>query len=371
MDASLPISVVIPAYNREVLLARALRSVAQQRPRGPLEVIVVDDCSSDGTAAVAEQHGARVIRHPENRGEGEARNSGIEAASGEWIALLDSDDQWLPDHLERLWAGREGLVLVADSALACGPDPADDRVHGAPGRRPLRLDTPVDLVWPENPVPVSGGMVAVETARAVGGYRPLPHCADLDFLLRCLERGPGLVLPAIGVLYHVHPDQVSSDRETMQSAHARVCEQYAERPWWSPAAIDRWRGLLDWDRFQERRGEAGARAAAGGLVAILTRPRRLAGVLGAWTWRLRLRRRSGRIGRDGEPTLALLADGQPPAAWRASQTLDLRRESRAGALARLLRRPTGAALVGRTPIALAVRALGVRPVFADRSDRPR
>ena len=361
MPKPLPISVVIPAYNRERLLARALRSVERQRPHRPLEVIVVDDCSTDRTSAVAEHHGARVVRHARNRGEGEARNSGIAEARGEWIALLDSDDEWLPDHLDRLWRNRAGLVLVADSALACAPDEVADRIHGAAGDSVHPLESPAALIWPENPVPASGGLVATAVARAAGGYRPLPHCADLDFLLRCLEHGRGALLPEVGVLYHVHPEQISSDRETMQAAHARVCGEYADRPWWSRRAFERWKGVMTWDRFQERRRGRGALTTATDLLGLLRHPQRVAGLVGVWRWRMRLRRRSWRMGRDGGPSLALLADLDPPAGWEGARVVDLRDSGRVRALARLARRPTASAVADGFLLGLALRTMGIQP----------
>ncbi len=96
---TLPVSVVIPVFNGAHLLDRALRSIASQQPRKPAEVIVVDDGSSDGSHEVAEAGGARVIRHERNLGLAAAKDTGIRAARHEWVALLDSDDEWLPGHL--------------------------------------------------------------------------------------------------------------------------------------------------------------------------------------------------------------------------------------------------------------------------------
>src|SRR3954464_2844452 len=93
---TIPVSVVIAAYNRADMLRRAIASVRAQRPAVPAEIVVVDDASSDATADVAEVLGATVVRHPVNRGESAARNSAIEAAAQPWIAVLDSDDEWLP-----------------------------------------------------------------------------------------------------------------------------------------------------------------------------------------------------------------------------------------------------------------------------------
>jgi len=110
------VSVVIPAYNIEAYLARALDSVLAQT-LGPEEIIVVDDGSTDQTAAVAQQYGNRVrYFYQSNAGLSAARNTGIRNATCPWIAFLDGDDEWLPDKLrlqvqllERnphlLWAG--------------------------------------------------------------------------------------------------------------------------------------------------------------------------------------------------------------------------------------------------------------------------
>ncbi|MHC5001133.1 MAG: glycosyltransferase family 2 protein [Planctomycetota bacterium] len=93
------ISVVIPAYNAEKHIARAIESVlAQTRPAD--EVIVIDDGSSDGTGDVVRSFGDKVIFiQQENAGASVARNAGIEAATSDWIAFLDADDEWLPEKL--------------------------------------------------------------------------------------------------------------------------------------------------------------------------------------------------------------------------------------------------------------------------------
>jgi glycosyltransferase involved in cell wall biosynthesis len=93
------VSVVIPAYNIESYLARAIDSVLAQT-LVPDEIIVVDDGSTDQTATAAQQYGSRIryIYQP-NAGLSAARNTGIRTATGTWIALLDGDDEWLPDKL--------------------------------------------------------------------------------------------------------------------------------------------------------------------------------------------------------------------------------------------------------------------------------
>ena len=96
---SYTVTAVIPAYNAGKYIARTIDSVlAQIRPAD--EIIVVDDGSTDDTADVVSRYGSKVIYiYQENAGASAARNAGIKAAGCEWIAFLDGDDQWLPEHL--------------------------------------------------------------------------------------------------------------------------------------------------------------------------------------------------------------------------------------------------------------------------------
>lgn len=103
------ISVVIPAYNRRDTILRAVNSALNQT-YPVLEVIVVDDCSTDGTAEIVEklcESRIRVLHNSRNFGACKSRNIGIEAASGEFIALLDSDDEWMLDKMERQMSALE------------------------------------------------------------------------------------------------------------------------------------------------------------------------------------------------------------------------------------------------------------------------
>jgi glycosyltransferase involved in cell wall biosynthesis len=93
------VSVVIPVYNGERYLSQALDSVlAQEYPR--IEVIVVDDGSTDGSADIARGYQAVRYLYQSNAGPAAARNTGIGAASGEFIAFLDHDDVWVPWKLQ-------------------------------------------------------------------------------------------------------------------------------------------------------------------------------------------------------------------------------------------------------------------------------
>ena len=97
------VSVILPTHNRAPLLERAMRSVLDQSYRA-LELIVIDDASTDDTAEVVRASGdsrVRYLRQPERRGVSAARNRGMSEAQGELIAFQDSDDEWLPDKLRQ------------------------------------------------------------------------------------------------------------------------------------------------------------------------------------------------------------------------------------------------------------------------------
>src|SRR5580658_4114105 len=95
------VSVVIPLYGRQALGERALRSARSQDVDG-MEIIVVDDGSDPPSklpADLASDPRVRLLRHEINQGAGRARDTGVAAAQGDWIAFLDSDDYWLPGTL--------------------------------------------------------------------------------------------------------------------------------------------------------------------------------------------------------------------------------------------------------------------------------
>lgn len=292
----LPVSVVIPAFNRPEMVRRAVASALGQRPLPPAEVIVVDDCSSDDTGAAAASAGATVIRHDHNNGEGAARNTGIGAATQPWIGLLDSDDEWLPHLLDTLWARRGSHVLVAGAAFNRGKGPGAGRYAGPLTEEVLR--TPARLLYPENFVPASGVIVRTDALRTAGGYRTaLRHGADLDMWLRVLDRGSGLMVPRVVVHYYLHEGQVTRDHVGMATAQLAVLRAYADRPWWSRTRVEGWRAGSAWD---DLRRELAAGDRSGVLrhgAFVVARPSRVLGLLGILVRRFRLRRRTRSLAR--------------------------------------------------------------------------
>ncbi|KAA9396486.1 glycosyltransferase [Haloarcula sp. CBA1130] len=119
------VSVVVPAYERADVVGRAIDSALAQTV-DDIEVVVVDDGGNDDTDAIVEGYDderVRYLAHETNRGVSAARNTGVEAATGEYVAFLDSDDEWLPRKLERQLStldgrGEEWVGAYCDVATA-------------------------------------------------------------------------------------------------------------------------------------------------------------------------------------------------------------------------------------------------------------
>ncbi len=225
------ISVVIPCFDAEAHLGAAIASVlAQTRP--VLEVIVVDDGSTDDSARIAESFGppVRVIRQS-NAGESAARNRGIEAARGEWVAFLDADDLWLPHKLERqaeaIQGAAEDVVCVYCDFVLFG-EGIEERTMSLPSRHesahPLR-----DMLV--------GFTVHVDTAvvrRGAALRTPFPegirHAEDVVFFVLLRSRGRFLRVPEALVRYRRHaPQQSQQPGHLVRSAATRL-EWLLSRP---------------------------------------------------------------------------------------------------------------------------------------------
>jgi glycosyltransferase involved in cell wall biosynthesis len=125
-DSYVKISVVIPTYNRAYILRDAIQSVLEQTYSAH-EVIVVDDGSTDNTQELTKETGyekVRYIQHAENKGCSAAYNTGINSATGDFIAFLDSDDKWKPTYLEKqvdFWNRHESIdVVFTDTEICSG-----------------------------------------------------------------------------------------------------------------------------------------------------------------------------------------------------------------------------------------------------------
>jgi glycosyltransferase involved in cell wall biosynthesis len=205
------VTVVIPTHNRRDLLLRTLDSVLRQTGV-ELEIVVVDDGGTDGTADAVRGlalGGVRVIRHERSRGVSGARNAGLAAARTPWVAFVDDDDLWAPDKLQAQLtsiSANEGArwscvgTVGVNSSLRVtsyseGPEPGD--VFGQLLQR--------------NMIPGggSGVLIDVDLAREVGGYdEQISILADWDLYLRLSQRSPIASVRRPLLAYYVHSDSM-------------------------------------------------------------------------------------------------------------------------------------------------------------------
>lgn len=182
------VSVVIPTYNRPRLTADALRSVLRQDPVLVREVIVVDDGSDcDLGHLVSHDRRVSVVRHDRNRGAASARNTGISAATGKWVAFLDSDDEWLDEKVVHQldFMRRNELLVSCTGATRHTADGTEELVRPFPSVIGLE-----EVVWGCHVVPGSTMIADREMLLRLGGYDPgLPRLEDWDLLIRMAKDG--------------------------------------------------------------------------------------------------------------------------------------------------------------------------------------
>ncbi len=206
---NLPVSVVIPTYNREDRLPSAIRSVLEQTA-APAEVIVVDDGSTDGTPALVRDFPEVRYLRQENQGVSAARNHGISAAKHDWIALLDSDDEWLPRKVERQWRALERdprfrFCHTDEIWIRKGRRVNPMKKHAKHGGHIFRHCLPLCVISP------SSALIHRDLFERFGMFDPeLPVCEDYDLWLRICVREPVLYVDEPLLLkFGGHEDQLS------------------------------------------------------------------------------------------------------------------------------------------------------------------
>jgi len=233
------VSAIVPTWNSARFVGRAIESgLAQHVSGGEVEVIVVDDESTDATPEVVASFGSRIIYvRQSNKKEGAARNTGAARASGTYLAFLDSDDYWLPGKLAADVArfeqtDRPALVYSRGRNV----DPAD-RVIGE-----RHLPTPQgDVFWylaREAFIPMSSAAVRADAFRTCGGFvedRDLSGTADWELWMRLAARWPVGFADQTRTCIRVHERNMSADPRYMERAmlagvrHALADPVVAER----------------------------------------------------------------------------------------------------------------------------------------------
>ena len=212
------VSVILPVYNGETYLAEAIESILTQS-HSDLELIVIDDCSTDASAAIVSDYASRdervrLVRHDHNQGMPSARNSGIAASRGEFIATMDCDDISLPQRLEKQVAflqANPDIGVVGISVQNASADLSERQIHTYPQQHVFMV-----LYWILGGTTLQGGVIMARRTAflAIDGYNDSVRLAeDTELLSRlCLETRLAN-LPEAPYLYRHHGQQVSASAE--------------------------------------------------------------------------------------------------------------------------------------------------------------
>ena len=214
-DVTPRVSVIVPAKDRASELAECLAAVfAVDYPREAFEVLVVDDGSTDDTAAVAGRFPCRVLVNPQTRGQSFARNLAATRASGEILAFIDSDCVADPGWLRQLVPFFAWELVVAVGGLVTGFSSASalDRYEEASsslnmGRRLLLALDEAGTFY----VPTCNLLVRREDYLAAGGIRDEMRVGeDVDLCWRLRARGGAMVYAPVGAVSHKHRDRLGA-----------------------------------------------------------------------------------------------------------------------------------------------------------------
>lgn len=244
------VSAVIPTYNRLPLLMQAVESVRAQT-FGDWELIVADDGSTDGSAEAVDGLGdprIRVLRLPHTGRPAAARNAGLAAARGEWVAFLDSDDLWEPHK----------LALQLDLTRAAGVrwSYTDVRLVDDGGRtiplragrfRPLSGSILRELLEHRTAATHPTLLVSRALLEEVGGFDAGAGRDDYDLVLRLAARAPVLAVDQALTVVREHPGRTTHGTDSPHEVSCRVYERFLERerdPALRRVAFDRMAELL-------------------------------------------------------------------------------------------------------------------------------
>jgi glycosyltransferase involved in cell wall biosynthesis len=289
------VSIVIPCYNQARYLPEAIASALAQSHR-PVEVIVVDDGSTDGTGAMAARYDGVTCLRQANRGLAHARNAGLAASRGPCVVFLDADDRLHPEAVKH---GVRALAEQPAAALAFGRarviDTGGVEMFTAPGTAPIPDDDAYaallasNVIW--TPAVAIFRREAIEDA---GGFDPSVNAsADYDLYLRVARRHRLAAHGAVVADYRHHAGAMSRNAAVMlrttlavhrrQRRHARLHPRHLRawrdgRRFWQQFFGDQ---LMDEVRASFRGGRTGQ--AVRGLLAMARHaPRRLPWHAGRW-----------------------------------------------------------------------------------------
>lgn len=273
----LPIAVVIPAYNSERFIDEAIDSIRAQTAR-PAEIIVVDDGSSDRTAALARARRVTVHRQA-NSGAGAARNTAIRSTRQPWVAFLDADDVWESSKLEAQWAAVRacpdiGAVFTDfvefGAAAASGESFLQSKAHYremkripvAPGVLRCDVDSLRQQFLKGNFIAPSTMLVRRDLLLQVGLFHPgLSHMEDRDCWLRLLTVSTMAVVERSLARIRIHDSNLTHDKVRTELAGILLAERILANPaQYPPGTAEEYRKTrhvwhLGAGRWAEERGD--------------------------------------------------------------------------------------------------------------------
>jgi glycosyltransferase involved in cell wall biosynthesis len=225
------VSVVIATYNRAGFIPETIDSVLGQRFKD-LEVIVVDDGSTDGTRRVLQPYKSRIkYIYQENRGPSAARNLGTLHAKGSWISIQDSDDLCAPNHLETLYGYARhnpdcGMVF-ANGAYLAGPEHRRTTIiPSAKSRRLAEQGVRLEDLFDKSIVRLQAALISQVCYEALGGHdERLRISMDLDLAFRIFARYPIAYLDEVVFYYRKHEGNSSGNQELRLRENIEVIQK--------------------------------------------------------------------------------------------------------------------------------------------------
>lgn len=227
------VSIVIPTYNRVDFLPKAVQSVLNQTYRD-WEMIIVDDGSIDNTEEVAngyKESRIRYIAHKYNLGISASRNTGIKNSRGEYIAFLDSDDEWFPEKISR----QMNIFQKEDSkcGVVCtgGYKIKGNQIMSIMSIKsiPINLDSFYERFLFENFIWISSVLVKKECFEKVGLFdENLKSCEDWDMWIRIAKYYQFIFLETPLIKYVIHPGQKSENLLDKINARKRILFKYQD-----------------------------------------------------------------------------------------------------------------------------------------------
>ena len=255
------ISVVLPAYNRADSIQAAAESVLRQTWQD-FELLIVDDCSTDGTAETIKRltdPRVHCLSTPHNMGPSGARNVGIKAAQGKWVAFQDSDDEWLPEKLTLQMARLETRGNV-DVGVYCGMVIVGSPEGGTTFRTAARYSPDPKLESVEGDITqtlLGNSLISTQTLMArrdvlqeLGGFdEALPALVDWECVIRLSLKGSFAFVDSPLVLQNFSTNSLTKDRWRRPAARRQIIEKHAGLMESDPTTLARqWRSIAGDER---------------------------------------------------------------------------------------------------------------------------